>query len=111
MTYNTLIFALFLLVALILYFVVPKRGRWIVLLTVSYVFYLFNSSFLIVFILITTLSVYLCGRLLGALSDRFKKEKRSLTGKAKRRSSRESTEKRNGSSCRRFLSISACCFS
>lgn len=84
MTYNTLIFALFLLVALILYFVVPKRGRWIVLLTVSYVFYLFNSSFLIVFILITTLSVYLCGRLLGALSDRFKKEKKELDREGKK---------------------------
>lgn len=70
MTYNTLAFALFLLAVLLLYFIVPKKGRWIVLLTASYAFYLFNNSFLVVFILITTLSVYLCGRCCVALKMR-----------------------------------------
>lgn len=84
MTYNTLIFAVFLLAALLFYFIVPKRGRWIVLLMASYAFYLFNNSFLVVFILITTLSVYLCGRLLGGLADRFKKAKKELDREGKK---------------------------
>ena len=109
MTYNTLAFALFLLAVLLLYFIVPKKGRWIVLLTASYAFYLFNNSFLVVFILITTLSVYLCGRLLGTLTDRFKKAKKELGREEKRRSRKKPTGRKNGSSLRRSLSTSACC--
>lgn len=49
-------FLLFLAVFFLLYFVVPKKFRWIVLLTGSYVFYIVNSKTLAVFLIATTLS-------------------------------------------------------
>lgn len=94
MTYNTLIFAAFLLVTLLLYFIVPKRARWAVLLTASFAFYIFNGSFLVAFILVTTLSVYLCARLLGRLGDDFKKAKAGLDKEEKKRLKAKTVKKK-----------------
>ena len=51
-----------LLLAVAVYYIVPKRGRWIVLLTFSLLFYLLISTYLIVFLLATALSVYFAAR-------------------------------------------------
>ena len=57
-----LIYFAVLLLAVAVYYVVPKRGRWIVLLTFSLLFYLLISTYLIVFLLATALSVYFAAR-------------------------------------------------
>lgn len=51
-----------LLVAVAVYYIVPKKGRWIVLLGFSLLFYLLISTYLIVFLLATALSVYWAAR-------------------------------------------------
>jgi len=45
-----------------IYFLVPKKHQWIVLLTASYVFYFFTSSALPVYMIITTLTVFFAAR-------------------------------------------------
>lgn len=52
------------------YAVVPRRFRWLVLLAASYWFVWILSQGLIVCVWTTTLTTYVCGRLLGVLYDR-----------------------------------------
>ena len=58
--------ALFLPLTVALYGVVPRRGRWVVLLAASYLFFWAISAYLIVFVLISTVSVYALGLKMGA---------------------------------------------
>lgn len=63
MSYTSFSYLLFFLGGLVcLYYLMPLKKRWIVLLGGSYVFYLLSSGWLVVFLIITTLSVY-CGAL------------------------------------------------
>ena len=57
----------FLPAVVIVYSLVPQRVRWVVLLCASYVFFWLISSKLIVFILLSTLSVYGTGRWLASV--------------------------------------------
>ena len=50
--------AIFLPVVIVLYAVCPRRFRWVVLLAASYVFFWLISGKLIIFILISTLTIY-----------------------------------------------------
>ena len=60
MSYTSYFYLLFFLGALvILYYLMPLKRRWLVLLGGSYFFYWLASGKLIVFLLITTVSVYL----------------------------------------------------
>lgn len=51
-------FFLFLPFALILYGVTPKKFRWVTLLGVSYIYYIYTSRKLVVFIILCTLITY-----------------------------------------------------
>ena len=91
MEINSLKFILFVAVVIIAYFITPKKYKWLTLLLSSYVFYWLNSNQLIIFILITTLSIYVLGLLLGKLDkelelkskDIEKSEKKKLKEKVK----------------------------
>ncbi len=61
MVLNSLSFLLFLSVVLIIYYVIPKKFQWAVLLVASYVFYLFSGIEHVIFIIFTTLFTYLSG--------------------------------------------------
>ena len=58
MAYTTLLFLLFVIGTFVLYFAVPQKYRWIVLLAASYVFYLSYGVKLAAYILFTTLTIY-----------------------------------------------------
>ena len=58
-SYNYLF--IFLGITFILYTVFPKKYKWTVLLSASAVFYLINSGRLIVFLLLTAVSIYFAG--------------------------------------------------
>lgn len=58
MSFVNLYFAIFVAICLIVYYLVPSKYRWIVLLTASYVFYSFAGIKYIVYICVTTISVY-----------------------------------------------------
>jgi len=78
MSYVSFTFLVFMLVCSILYYALPKSWRPYVLLTASYVFYFLSSKSLIVFMLATTLLIYIGGILIGKLNDEFKLKKSSL---------------------------------
>ena len=60
MSFISMDFALFVLLALLLYYICPKKWRWFVLLTASYVFYWYNGADNLIYIVITTVSSYAC---------------------------------------------------
>ncbi len=94
MAYNSYLYiVVFLGLSLLLYYVTPKRLRWIILLLASYVFYCVSSGGLIVYLLISTVSVYICGLWLGKIIEGYesakastpKEERKALSEKVTRR--------------------------
>ncbi len=60
MVFNSFAFLIFFPIVLILYRVLPKRVRWVMLLAASYFFYMSWQADLIYLILFTTLISYVC---------------------------------------------------
>ena len=54
MSFTSSIFVIFLIVSLLLYWLVPKKGQWIVLLVISYLYYLYASVPAVAFLLFST---------------------------------------------------------
>lgn len=69
MSLISLEFGAFLLCLLLLYYIVPLKWRWTVLLAGSWWFYLSNAPELSVFLLITILTAYYSGRRLGRINE------------------------------------------
>ena len=57
-------FLIFLAITFVLYYLLPKRAQWAVLLLASYVFYFFAGRTYLIYIWATTLSTYAAARLL-----------------------------------------------
>ncbi len=75
MNYTSINFLLFVLIAVIIYFVFPfKKYRWTVLLAANVVFYALAGYKYSVFILFTTLSTYLIALWIEKVSDHSKAE-------------------------------------
>lgn len=62
-------FLAFFAVLLILYYVIPKRGQWMLLLAGSYIFYAFSGWTNLVFILVTTLSTFIAARRIAFIKN------------------------------------------
>ena len=62
MSFISLKFALFVSICLLVYYLIPKRYRWVVLLVASYVFYCICSLNCVIYLVITTTTTYLAGR-------------------------------------------------
>ena len=63
-------FLLFAAVLLVAYYLIPKRGQWILLLAASYCFYLWAGIEYLGFILLTTLSTYAATMAMAATQDK-----------------------------------------
>lgn len=72
MSFTSGTFLVFVLAALVIYYLTPQRLRWVVLLIASYGFYLTGGLGALDYLLFTTLTTYLAGRALGALNDKRK---------------------------------------
>jgi len=66
-----------LLAAAVLYYVCPLRIRWVFLLAFSYALYAQNGRQAVAFILLTTLSTWASGLVIGALGERSKAQLRA----------------------------------
>ena len=64
MTFLSIKFAILLIITIAAYFTVGKKYQWAVLLIASYVFYWFNSSRLVVFLLIATVVTFVIGKVI-----------------------------------------------
>ena len=60
MSFTSAAFILFAALTLLVYYTVPKRGQWIVLLVASFLFYFSAGGWYLPFILVTILSTWLC---------------------------------------------------
>ena len=69
MTIVSFEFMLFVAAVVLVYYLVPKKVRWIVLLLGSYVFYWLNSEWLVLALLGTSLVTWLTGLVLQKKSD------------------------------------------
>ena len=69
MSLISLWFPALVLLSAVIYYLVPKRRRWLVLLAASFVFYLWGGIGQAVYIVITTVSTYLCGLWLQRIRD------------------------------------------
>jgi len=55
-------FIIFIMICLVFYYIIPAKWQWILLLTASYMFYLWQGRWYIVFILFTTIFTFLLAR-------------------------------------------------
>ena len=62
-------FLIFVLLALVVYYIVPKHFQWIVLLLFSYVYYMWGGPKYVFYILFSTAAVYFFGRLITHLEE------------------------------------------
>lgn len=65
MSFNSIAFAIFLPIVFLLYWSIPKKYQWIILLISSYYFYMSWNIIYVFLILLTTGVSYLSGRLLA----------------------------------------------
>jgi len=72
MTFVSLAFFAFVAAVTLVYFIVPKAARWVVLLVGSYVFYWLNSRWLALVLMGTSIVTFLIGLWLQRVRDRRK---------------------------------------
>ncbi|MBQ5833269.1 MAG: MBOAT family protein, partial [Clostridia bacterium] len=97
MAFTSASFLLFASIALLLYYTVPKRGQWIVLLGASYLFYWSAGAEYLLFILYTTAVTYLCALLMqrrADAEDAWVAQQRELLTKAERKTFRAREKKK-----------------
>lgn len=69
MLFNTMQYILFLLAVVLVYYLLPKKVRYIWLLIVSYYFYMQWNSLYILLLFSCTFLTYVSGRIIGKLQD------------------------------------------
>lgn len=88
MSFVTIDFALFVAATLIVYYAVSEKYRWIVLLVASYTFYWQSGPGNLLYILLTTVSSYLCAKKIEsaaqAADERISSAKDQLTKEEKK---------------------------
>lgn len=75
MSFFSFEFVVLVIVSVLAYYWLPKKIRWIALLLASYAFYWLGGGSTIAYLLVTTASTYVAGRLLTKWKRREKNEK------------------------------------
>jgi D-alanyl-lipoteichoic acid acyltransferase DltB (MBOAT superfamily) len=70
MVFNSLSFLIFFPIVAFLYYVIPKKFQWILLLVCSCIFYLYAGPKFIVFILVTTTTTYFATLWIGRINTK-----------------------------------------
>lgn len=68
MSFVVIGFPILLCITVLIYYLLPPQYRWILLLAVSYFFYMYSSPVYAVFLLVSTLVTYSSGLLLGKIN-------------------------------------------
>ena len=102
-------FLLFAAVTLVLYYLIPKRAQWVLLLIASYCFYLWAGLSYAAFILLTTLSTYGATMLMAANLDKqakFLAENKAVLSREERKAYKAGRKKHKigRASCRERVS-------
>lgn len=87
----------FLLLLFVLYYIVPKKFQWQLLLVFSYVFYFIANPWYLVYIITTTITVYLLGYRIEQLRDEqslYLKEHKEVLTKEEKKTYKSKIKKR-----------------
>lgn len=88
MLFTSYSFIGFMAVLLLAYYLVPKKCQWPLLLAASYIFYFLAGAGYLIYILVTTLTVYFAARMIdknaGRQSDYLKEHKTELSKEEKK---------------------------
>lgn len=98
MTYTSFMFAVFALLTILVYYLLPsKKFQWVVLLVASFVFYMYNSYRFAFYILCTTASIYFAARYIEDYARKTKelaKSKKSELGRSEIKAFKKERKKR-----------------
>lgn len=75
MSLTSIYFFIFVMATLVVYFIVPKRYQWVILLISSYIFYAWSGIKLIAFLLFTTITTFFAGIFLARYEEKKQKKK------------------------------------
>lgn len=75
MLFNSMSFLFFFAIVAAVYFVIPYRFRWVLLLAASYYFYMTTKPGFVVFILLSTFITYYAGIQMGKAESKSKRQK------------------------------------
>lgn len=78
MSFTSISFFIFILITIGLYYVLPKKIQWVILLIASYIFYMFSGVKLLAFLLFTTLTTFISGILIGNINRKYKEKTQGL---------------------------------
>jgi len=82
-------FILFFAVVLVVYYLVPRKHQWMVLLAASYMFYLFSGIKPVIYIIFTTVVTYCSGRKMQGIRNDFLKQIEDLGDTATKEQKKE----------------------
>lgn len=88
MLFTSYEFIAFMITVIFLYYVVPKKCQWILLLIASYIFYGIASPYYLIFIMATTVSTYIVSLPLSKLhkvQKQYLKENKEILSKAEKK--------------------------
>lgn len=74
MTFTTSVFAIFMAVVFISYYLIPKKIQWVLLLVASYIFYAYASPVYLLYLFATTLITYLGAIFVEPIKDKKKRK-------------------------------------
>lgn len=86
-------FVLFFLLTAVVFYAVPQRFKWIVLLCSSYIFYALNNVKALVFIIASTLISYLAARKFSSIAAECEEKRNATDDKAERKEIRNHYDK------------------
>ncbi len=73
MSVTSLVFIVFVVSALVIYYLVPSKMQWMVLLAASIIFYVSAGTWRILYVMMTALSIYSATRWMDSISSKTKK--------------------------------------
>lgn len=99
MSFTSYIFIGFLILLFLVYYLIPKKFQWILLLGASYIFYAFAGLNCLIYIAVTTVATYVSTRLIGKnykeQSSYLKANKAGMTSEEKKAYKKGMEKKRN----------------
>ena len=97
MLFTSYEFILFAVILFALYYIIPKKLQWMLLLLASYIFYSFAGIGYLAYILTTTISTYLASRRIGHLRTKqieFLKENKEALSREERKTYKAQIKKK-----------------
>lgn len=79
MNFYSFTFAIFLIVSLVIYYLIPKKFQWLVLLAANTVFYAFSGIGNLIFILASSLITFFSAQFVSNINEKLKQKKEALS--------------------------------